>query len=32
VPRADLAELHGMGPRALGVIEAALAQHNLKLT
>jgi hypothetical protein len=31
VPRAKLAELHGMGPKALGIIEAALEQHNLKL-
>ena len=31
VPRAKLAELHGMGPKALGIIEAALERHNLKL-
>jgi hypothetical protein len=31
VPRADLAALHGMGPKALGIIEAALGQHNLRL-
>jgi Helix-hairpin-helix domain len=31
VPRAELARLHGMGPKALGTIEAALEQHNLKL-
>jgi hypothetical protein len=31
VPRANLAELHGMGPKALAIIEAALEQHNLKL-
>ncbi|MEU1689027.1 DNA-binding protein [Micromonospora sp. NPDC005707] len=32
VPRAELARLHGMGPRALNIIEAALEQHNLRLT
>ena len=31
VPRAELAELHGMGPKALGIIEAALARHHLRL-
>lgn len=31
VPRAELAKLHGMGPKALNVIEAALEQHNLRL-
>jgi hypothetical protein len=31
VPRSDLAQLHGMGPKALGIIEAALAEHNLRL-
>ncbi|HKD96405.1 MAG TPA: helix-hairpin-helix domain-containing protein [Micromonosporaceae bacterium] len=31
VPRADLARLHGMGPKALGIIEAALAEHGLHL-
>jgi 3-deoxy-D-arabino-heptulosonate 7-phosphate (DAHP) synthase len=31
VPRADLAALHGMGPKALGIIEAALAEHGLGL-
>jgi hypothetical protein len=31
VRRADLAALHGMGPKALGIIEAALEQHNLRL-
>jgi 3-deoxy-D-arabino-heptulosonate 7-phosphate (DAHP) synthase len=31
VPRAELARLHGMGPKALGIIEAALDQHNLRL-
>ena len=29
--RAELAMLHGMGPKALGIIEAALEQHNLRL-
>ena len=24
IPRADLAMLHGMGPRALGILQAAL--------
>ncbi|ADU11115.1 DNA-binding protein [Micromonospora aurantiaca] len=32
VPRADLARLHGMGPKALGVIEAALDEHDLRLS
>ncbi|GIJ35230.1 DNA-binding protein [Verrucosispora sp. WMMD703] len=32
VPRADLARLHGMGPKALDTIEAALEQHNLRLS
>jgi hypothetical protein len=31
VPRAELARLHGMGPKAPGIIEAALEQHNLRL-
>jgi hypothetical protein len=31
VPRAELAMLHGMGPKALGIIEAALEHHNLRL-
>ncbi|MET7880050.1 helix-hairpin-helix domain-containing protein [Micromonospora profundi] len=31
VPRADLAKLHGMGPKALGIIQSALEQHNLSL-
>ncbi|BFU43249.1 DNA-binding protein [Krasilnikovia sp. MM14-A1004] len=31
VPRAELAKLHGMGPKALGIIEAALDQHGLRL-
>ncbi len=32
VPRATLAELHGMGPKALGIIEAALERHGLTLS
>jgi hypothetical protein len=28
VPKSQLAALHGMGPKALGIIEAALAEHN----
>ncbi|MFG3690575.1 helix-hairpin-helix domain-containing protein [Micromonospora sp. CB01531] len=32
VPRAELARLHGMGPKALDIIEAALEQHNLRLS
>jgi hypothetical protein len=31
VPRVELAKLHGMGPRALRIIEAALEEHNLQL-
>jgi 3-deoxy-D-arabino-heptulosonate 7-phosphate (DAHP) synthase len=31
-PRTELARLHGMGPKALNIIEAALEQHNLRLT
>ncbi|RLP81288.1 DNA-binding protein [Micromonospora sp. BL4] len=31
VPKAELARLHGMGPKALAIIEAALEQHQLKL-
>jgi hypothetical protein len=29
--RADLAKLHGMGPKAVNTIEAALEQHGLRL-
>lgn len=32
VPRAELAKLHGMGPKALGIIETALEQHDLRLS
>ena len=31
VSRAELAKLHGMGPRALGILEAALEEHQLNL-
>jgi hypothetical protein len=31
VPRFRLAALHGVGPKALGIIQAALEQHNLSL-
>ena len=31
VPRAELAKLHGVGPKALGIIQNALEQHNLGL-
>ncbi|WP_341720056.1 helix-hairpin-helix domain-containing protein [Micromonospora sp. FIMYZ51] len=31
VPRAELAKLHGMGPKALGIIQSALEQHDLSL-
>ena len=31
VPRAELAKLHGMGPKALGIIESALEEHNLQM-
>ena len=30
--RADLAALHGMGPKALGIIEDALKDHGLTLS
>lgn len=32
VPQAELAKLHGMGPKALGIIRSALEQHNLHLS
>ncbi|MFI5958744.1 DNA-binding protein [Cryptosporangium sp. NPDC051539] len=28
VPRAELAKLHGMGPKALGLLAAALAEQG----
>jgi hypothetical protein len=31
VRRSELAELHGMGPKALQVIEAELQRHGLRL-
>ncbi|MCZ7423590.1 MULTISPECIES: DNA-binding protein [unclassified Micromonospora] len=31
-PRAELARLHGVGPKALDIIETALEQHNLGLS
>jgi len=32
VPRADLAKLHGMGPKALRIIEDNLAKQGLRLS
>lgn len=32
VPRAELAKLHGMGPKALRIIEDNLAEHGLSLS
>jgi hypothetical protein len=32
VPRRELAELHGMGPKALRIIDEALADHGLQLS
>jgi DNA-directed RNA polymerase alpha subunit len=32
VPRRQLAELHGMGPKAVTIIEQALAEHGLRLS
>jgi predicted flap endonuclease-1-like 5' DNA nuclease len=31
VPREELAKLHGVGPKALRIIDEALAEHGLKL-
>lgn len=31
VPRSELSRLHGMGPKALRIIEEALAAHGLRL-
>ncbi|MEU8086794.1 helix-hairpin-helix domain-containing protein [Micromonospora sp. NPDC049101] len=31
VPRSELANLHGMGPKALGILQAVLEEHNLGL-
>jgi len=30
--RAELAALHGMGPKALNILEAALERHQLRLS
>ena len=32
LPRQELAALHGMGPKALAIIEQALAEHGLRLS
>jgi hypothetical protein len=32
VPRAELVQLHGMGPKALRIIEDELRRHGLQLT
>jgi hypothetical protein len=32
VPRADLARLHGMGQKALGIIDEELERHALALS
>ena len=32
VPRAELAKLHGMGPKALRIIEDNLARQGLRLS
>ncbi|MBG6180936.1 helix-hairpin-helix domain-containing protein [Arthrobacter sp. CAN_A1] len=32
VPRAELARLHGVGPKALHIIEQALGEHGLTLS
>jgi predicted flap endonuclease-1-like 5' DNA nuclease len=31
VARAELAKLHGMGPKALRILDEALAEHGLRL-
>jgi hypothetical protein len=31
VRRSELTKLHGMGPKALGIIEGALREHGLSL-
>jgi hypothetical protein len=31
-PRKELAALHGMGPKALRILEVALAEHGLRLS
>ena len=30
--RAELAKLHGMGPKALRILDEALAEHGLRLS
>ena len=32
VPRGELVALHGFGPKALRILEAALDEHGLSLT
>jgi hypothetical protein len=32
VPRSELAKLHGMGPKALRILEKALEEHGLGLS
>ena len=32
VPQAEVAGLHGMGPKALRILEEALAEHDLGLS
>jgi hypothetical protein len=32
VSRGHLAKLHGVGPRAIGIIQAALEEHDLTLS
>ena len=32
VARVDLAKLHGMGPKALGILTEALQRHGLNLS
>ena len=32
VPRGHLAKLHGVGPKAIGIIQAALEEHGLTLS
>jgi 3-deoxy-D-arabino-heptulosonate 7-phosphate (DAHP) synthase len=31
VPRAELAKLHGMGPKALRILDETLAEHGMQL-
>jgi 3-deoxy-D-arabino-heptulosonate 7-phosphate (DAHP) synthase len=31
VPRTELAKLHGMGPKALRILQAALEEHDLTM-